>query len=99
MIAEAIDPRHVEVTIPKYYRDAPVKFMSLVMGVPLRYLQNKKRVYINEREGVVVIGEDVLISPVAINHKNLAIETRGGWVALSDSIPTTQLSLVPNFPT
>ncbi len=78
MIAKAIDERHVEVMIPKFYRDAPVKFVSLVMDIPLRYVQNKKRVFINEREGVIVIGEDVMISPVAINHKNLAIEADGG---------------------
>ncbi len=74
MIAKAIDERHVEVTIPKFYRDSPVKFVSLLMELPLRYVQNKKKVFINEREEVIVIGEDVLISPVAINHKNLAIE-------------------------
>jgi flagellar P-ring protein precursor FlgI len=78
MIAQAIDPRHVEVTIPKHYRNSPVKFISLIMDVQLRYLQSTKRVVINEREGVVVIGEDVLISPVAITHKNLAIEARPG---------------------
>ena len=100
MIAQAIDPRHVEVTIPKYYRDAPVKFMSLVMGVPLRYLQNKKRVFINEREGVVVIGEDVLISPVAINHKNLSIEARGGlggFVGLDTDNPVQPRAKLANL--
>lgn len=78
LIAQAIDPRHVEVMIPKHYRSSPVKFISLIMDVQLRYLQSTKRVVINEREGVVVIGEDVLISPVAITHKNLAIEARPG---------------------
>ena len=81
LIAQAIDPRHVEVTIPKHYRSSPVKFVSLLMDVQLRYLQSTKRVVINEREGVVVIGEDVLISPVAITHKNLAIEARAGQSA------------------
>ncbi len=78
MIAQAIDSHHIEVTIPKHYRSSPVKFISLIMDVQLRYLQSTKRVVINEREGVVVIGEDVLISPVAITHKNLAIEARPG---------------------
>jgi flagellar P-ring protein FlgI len=84
MIAQAIDPLHIEVTIPRFYRDTPVKFVSLLMDLPLPYVQSKKRVVINEREGVVVIGEDVLLSPVAITHKNLAIEARpgkGGFVA------------------
>ena len=29
---------------------------------------------LNEKAGVVVIGEDVLINPVVISHKNLTIE-------------------------
>lgn len=78
MIAQAIDPHHVEVTIPKYYRNSPVKFISLIMDVQLRYVQNARRVVINESEGVVIVGEDVLIAPVAITHKNLTIEARPG---------------------
>lgn len=77
-IAEAKDPVHVEVMVPRYYRETPVKFVSLIMDLPLPYLRNKKRVVINEREGVVVIGEDVMIAPVAITHKSLVIETRYG---------------------
>jgi flagellar P-ring protein FlgI len=78
MIAQAIDPHHVEVTIPKYYRNSPVKFISLIMDVQLRYVQNARRVVINESEGVVIVGENVLIAPVAITHKNLTIEARPG---------------------
>jgi flagellar P-ring protein precursor FlgI len=47
-------------------------------------------VVINEREGVIVIGEDVLISPVAINHKNLTIDARpgqGAFVAVDTETP------------
>ena len=100
MIARAIDERHVEVTIPKFYRDAPVKFVSLMMDIPLRYVQNKKRVFINEREGVIVIGEDVMISPVAINHKNLAIEANGGrdrFVGLDTENPTQPRAKLKNL--
>jgi flagellar P-ring protein FlgI len=78
MIAQAIDPHHVEVMIPKYYRNSPVKFISLIMDVQLRYVQNARRVVINESEGVVIVGEDVLIAPVSITHKNLTIATRPG---------------------
>lgn len=77
-IAQAIDASHVVVEIPEKYRESPVKFVSLIMDTQLRYLQNQKRVVINEKDGVVVIGEDVLISPVAITHKDLNIEARAG---------------------
>ncbi len=78
LLARALDPVHIEVTIPKYYRDRPVGFVALLMETPLPNVQNKKRVVINEREGVIVVGVDVLISPVAITHKNLTIEARAG---------------------
>ncbi len=48
------------------------------METPIPNIKSRKRVVINERAGgLVVIGEDVVISPVAITHKNLSIETRG----------------------
>ena len=100
MIAQAIDPLHVEVTIPKHYRTSPVKFISLIMDVQLRYLQSTKRVVINEREGVVVIGENVLISPVAITHKNLAIEARAGqdaFVGLDTDNPNQPRTKLKNL--
>ena len=78
LLAKALDPVHIEVTLPKYYRDRPVAFVALLMETPLPNIQNKKRVVINEREGVIVIGEDVMIAPVAITHKNLTIEARAG---------------------
>lgn len=79
LLAHALDPVHVEVTIPKYYRERPVAFVATLMETPLPNIKNKKRVVINERDGgIVVIGEDVMISPVAITHKNLTIEARAG---------------------
>ena len=99
-IAQAIDSLHVEVAIPQFYRETPVKFVSLIMDLPLPYVQNKKRVVINEREGVVVIGEDVLLSPVAITHKNLAIEARpgvGGFVALDTDNPAQTRAKLKNL--
>lgn len=85
LLAQALDPVHIEVSIPPYYRERPVSFVSLLLELPLPNIQNKKRVVINERAETVVIGEDVLIAPVAITHKNLTIEARpgqGGFVGL-----------------
>ncbi len=78
IIAKAIDQLHVKVAVPDAYREQPVQFVSLVLDLPLPHLKKNKRVVINEREGVIVIGEDILINPVAINHKNLSIEARPG---------------------
>ena len=76
-MARAIDQTTIEVTIPSIYKEYPVQFVSLVLDLKLLNLQNKKRVYIDEREGVLIIGEEVSIAPVAISHKNLTISARG----------------------
>ena len=76
VIAQAIDQIHIDVAVPKAYQKEQVKFVSLVLDIPLPHIKKPKRVVINEREGVIVIGEDILINPVAINHKNLSIEAR-----------------------
>lgn len=73
----AIDQHHIEVTVPSAYKDKHVQFVSLLMDVPLTNIKRKKRVVINEREGVIIIGEDVMINPVAISHRNLSIEAKG----------------------
>lgn len=76
-LAYAKDPLHIEVTIPPAYRDKPVMFVKLILDIELTNLKKNKRVVINEREGVIVMGEDILINPVAINHKNLSIQAGG----------------------
>ncbi len=75
--AKAIDQATIEVTIPVAYKEHPLQFVSLVLDLKLLNLHNKKRVFIDEREGVLIIGDDVTIAPVAISHKNLTISTRG----------------------
>ena len=77
-IARAIDQTTIEVTIPPGYKEDPVAFVSMMLDLKLLNLHNKKRVFIDEREGVLIIGDDVTIAPVAISHKNLTISARGG---------------------
>ncbi len=78
--AHAIDQIHIEVEIPETYIKRPIQFISLMLDVPVINLRGNKRVVIREREGVVIIGEDVTISPVAISHKNISItaNAKGG---------------------
>ncbi len=89
-MAQAIDQHHIEVVIPNFYRDVPVQFVSLLMGISIKNIQKRKSVYINEREGVIAVGDDVLISPVAISHKNLVIAAgtpRGNFVGVDPASP------------
>jgi flagellar P-ring protein precursor FlgI len=53
-----------------------VQFVAEILNLPLVVGKNNRRVVIREREGVIVIGEEVTIAPVAISHKNLTISTR-----------------------
>jgi flagellar P-ring protein precursor FlgI len=72
--ARAVDQLHIEVAIPEVYRDAPIKFLSYLLQMNVSLPQNDSRVVINEREGVVIVGEDVRIPPVAITHRGMRIE-------------------------
>lgn len=78
--AQAIDQLHVEVTIPELYRDNPIKFISFLLNIPIQLSNHSTRVVINERDGIVVIGEDVEIAPVLVTHRNLRIEAGGRQV-------------------
>ncbi len=75
--AQAIDQLHVEVMIPELYRDNPIKFIAFLLNTPIQLSSHSNRVVINERDGVVVIGEDVEIAPVLVTHRNLRIEAGG----------------------
>lgn len=101
VLAQAIDQLHIEVGIPRAYESQPVQFVSLLLDIPLVQLKKPKRVVINEREGVIVIGEDVLISPVVINHKNLTIDARpaenGGFVAIDTDSPKQPRAKLKNM--
>lgn len=103
MFARALDQTHIEVAIPPAYRERPVQFVSLILDIDVINLQGSRRVVINEREGTMIIGADVLVAPVAISHKNqLSISTRapmsGEFVGVSSrdgaNAPATLKNLV-----
>lgn len=83
--AKAIDQLHVEVMVPPLYRDNPIKFIWLILDIPIQLDERGKRVVINETDGIVVIGDDVEIAPVLVTHRNLRIEAggAGGFVELA----------------
>lgn len=77
--ATAVDQKHVEVVIPPRFAANVVGFISqLESMVPIRLRSQSQRVVINEREGIVVIGEGVEIAPSLISHRNLRILAGGG---------------------
>ena len=77
--ARAVDQKHVEVLIQPGFEKNPVGFISqLESQVPISVRSQSQRVVINEREGIVVIGEAVEIAPSLISHRNLRILAGGG---------------------
>ncbi|MDB4807249.1 flagellar basal body P-ring protein FlgI [bacterium] len=77
--ARAVDQKHVEVLIPSSFKNNIVGFISqLESQVPITLRSQSQRVVINEREGIVVIGEGVEIAPSLISHRNLRILAGGG---------------------
>lgn len=101
-LARAIDQTHVEVRIPTVYRERPVQFVSLILDIDLVNMQSSRRVVINEKEGTMIIGADVLVAPVAISHKNqLSISTRapisGEFVGVSSRDGANQPATLKNL--
>lgn len=73
--AKALDQVNIVVDVPPQYLNDPVEFVSQVMSLPVFELRTPAMVVINQRSGAIVVGEDVVISPVVVSHKNLVVET------------------------
>lgn len=74
-IARALDQKTIEVTIPPQYKEEPVFFVSILMETPIVDSLLNNKVVINKNQGLIVIGSDVEIGPVVINHNGIKVET------------------------
>jgi flagellar P-ring protein precursor FlgI len=72
-IASPVDGRSVRLAVPSEYKQRAVDFIATVEAVTVD-TDAKARVVVNERTGTVIIGSDVIISPVSIAHGNLSIQ-------------------------
>lgn len=70
--ASAVDPTTIHIDIPQRYQKDIVHFMTEVEQIRVAPDQ-VARVVIHDSEGVVVMGENVRINPVAITHGSLSI--------------------------
>lgn len=73
--ARAIDPTHIQVRIPDEYLDHRVDFIASVLDTQVALQNHDARVTINERNGVIVMGDNVMIGRVAVTHRNITIQT------------------------
>lgn len=74
-VAIAVDSSAVAVKIPQDYKKDVVSFLALVEAVDVQ-VDAPARVVVNERTGTVVMGADVVISPVAVAHGGMSIEVQ-----------------------
>lgn len=74
-IATAIDQVNIEVRIREIYRNNPVEFIAHVLDTQIVPPKHDARVVIDERNGSIVIGDNVMVGRVAVAHRNLSIET------------------------
>jgi flagellar P-ring protein precursor FlgI len=75
--ATSKDIHGIDVEIPSIYEGRTVEFISELEALKVA-VDQKSIVLINERTGTVVMGGDVVISPVTISHGDLSISVGGG---------------------
>ncbi len=75
--ARSLDPNTININIPIHYQDKVVEFMGELELLRVD-VDRKAKVVINERTGTIVLGSDVLVSPVAVSHGQLAIRVGKG---------------------
>jgi flagellar P-ring protein precursor FlgI len=75
--AAARDSATVDVVVPFSYENRTVELMAQLENIPVN-VDSRARVVLNERTGTIVMGERVMITPVAISHGDLAIQVKKG---------------------
>ena len=73
--AHARDGGTVSVTTPEDLRSDPVKFLSIVENLEIKP-DNVAKIVVDEKNGTVVIGENVRIATVAIAHGNISVQIK-----------------------
>ncbi len=77
-VAEAVDSRRINIDVRSSGLNSVPELISRVQNLSVA-VQPSARVVINERTGTVVLGGDVILSPVSVLHGSLTIQV--------DSIP------------
>lgn len=94
-IAQPLDPGTVQLTVPPQYRGRNVEMLTTVEQLRVTPDQVAK-VVIDERSGVIVMGENVRISTVAIAQGNLTIRiTETPQVSQPQPFGQGQTAVVP----
>jgi flagellar P-ring protein precursor FlgI len=70
--AKAADAGTVKIKIPDKYGNDRVTFISEIESIPVE-TDTVAKVVINERTSTIVVGQDIVITPVAVSHGDIRI--------------------------
>jgi len=87
-VAIPMDAGKIKVAVPEYYQNAVIQYLSKIEALDITP-DTTTKVVVNERTGTVVMGENVMISQVAISHGDISIEIRTQY-AISQPAPFAQ---------
>jgi flagellar P-ring protein FlgI len=73
--AYAKDGGSVAVTTPDEQKHNPVKFVSMIENLDVKP-DNAARIVVDEKTGTVVMGDNILISTVAVSHGNITVQVK-----------------------
>jgi flagellar P-ring protein precursor FlgI len=72
-IAQPLDSRTVELTVPASYRDRMVEFIAEIENEALE-VDRTAKVVLNEKTGTIIFGGEVKIASVTIIHGSLSVQ-------------------------
>jgi len=70
--AEAIDATSVRVSAPRDTTQR-VSYLSIIENLEIETGKERAKIIINSRTGTIVMGQNVMIEPVAVTHGNLVV--------------------------
>ena len=94
LVAKAIDPRTIDVTVPKRFMGNTVGLVARLENLSVK-LQPKARIVVNEKTGTVVMGADVRVNAVSIVHGNMTIQVSGDPLPVIPAPPPVEAAPAP----
>lgn len=73
--AHAKDGGTIGVKTPEEMKSNPVKFVSIIENLDIKPNHSSK-IVVDEKTGTVVMGENVIISTVAVSHGNITVQVK-----------------------
>ncbi|MDA7951952.1 MAG: flagellar basal body P-ring protein FlgI [Pirellulaceae bacterium] len=90
--AKALDARTIQVRVPKHYATDTVSFIYELLQEKIYIDHSRNKITINKKTGVVIVPQNIEISPAAISVKGLNITISQNFLAVDLKAKTTELN-------